>query len=292
MLRFVKYSFYIIILIGLSACLKVENSVQKQQEADDQAINNFLQRNNIKATKSATGLYYVLDNIGTGEQASSTSQIASIDVDVFLLGGSRFITEKDVVYRFQNGLLMQGILEATTLLKEGGRGRFYIPSALAFGQNTGTVNGVTVPPNSVLYAEVALNDIRTDQEQQVAEDNAIKKYLNDRKLTVTRDSLGVYYVRQSATAGTGNPPRNGNKIAMNYKGTLLSGQTFDSGEFSFTLNAGTVIRGFDIAARFMRRGEKGIAFIPSHLAYGDKGSGDRIRPFATLIFELEMIGLE
>jgi FKBP-type peptidyl-prolyl cis-trans isomerase FkpA len=291
MKKLIRNTIYLFLLLSVSACLKVENSALKQQENDDQLIVNFLQRNNINATKSPTGIYYVLDNAGTGTQPSSNTQIASIDVNLFLLGGARFVSEKDVVYRFQNGLLIPALVEATSLLKEGGRGRFYIPSALALGQNSGTVNGVNVPANSVVYAELTLNDVRTDQEQQAFEDTAIKKYISDRKLTSTKDSLGVYYVRQ--TAGAGAPPRTGNRVTLNYAGTLLSGQSFDSGTgFTFSLGAGTVIRGFDIAARFMRRNEKGIAMIPSHLAYGDRGSGDRIRPFATLVFELEVTGLE
>jgi len=287
---FLKGVIYFTLIISLFACAKNENSALQQQAQEDQLISDFLKRNNVNATKSQTGLYYVLDPIGTGEQASAVTQIASIDVGIFLLGGAKFITEKDIVYRFSNGLLMQGIVEATTLLKEGGSGRFYIPSSLGFGQSSGVVNGINVPTNASLYAEVKLNDIRTDQEQQVIEAEIIKKYLADNKLTLTKDSLGVNYVKISG--GSGARPRNGNRVTVNYKGTLLNKQVFDSGEFTFTLGAGASIRGFEIAARLMQKGEKGIALIPSHLAYADKGSGDKIRPFAILVFELEITGLE
>lgn len=290
MKRLFKSVIYLTVVMNLLSCAKNENSIFQQQEKDDQIITDFLKKNNINATRSPTGLHYVLDQAGTGEQATAATQIASIDVNIFLLGGAKFITEKDIVYRFQNGLLMQGVVEATTLLKEGGNGRFYIPSALGFGQNSGAISGVNIPPNAVLYGEVKLNDIRTDQEQQVIEDGLIKKYLADNKLTSTKDSLGVYYVKQ--VAGSGALPRNGTRLVVGYKGTLLTKQVFDSGEFPFTIGAGSAIRGFEIATRFMQKGEKGIALVPSHLAYGDKGSGEKVPPFAILIFELEILGAQ
>jgi FKBP-type peptidyl-prolyl cis-trans isomerase len=289
-MKWFKSVTYLVIVFTFSACLKNENSVLQQQEQEDQLISDFLRRNSVVATRSPTGLYYVIDQAGVGAQASSTTQIASIDVNVFLLGGARFISEKDVVYRFQNGLLMQGIVEATTLLRKGGNGRFYIPSHLGFGGSSGTVSNINIPANASLYAEVKLNDIRTDDEQLKIETDSIKSYLMRRKLTPTKDSLGVFYVMQ--TAGTGTQPRTGNRVTLSYKGTLLNGQTFDSGGFTFTIGSGNVIRGFDIATRLMRKGEKGIAIIPSNLGYGDKGSGDKISPFDVLIFELEMTGLE
>ncbi len=289
-MQWIKNVIYLFVLLGFSACLKNENSALKQQEQEDQLISDFLKRNSINASRSSTGLYYLIDQAGVGAQPSSTTQIASIDVNVFLLGGARFISEKDIVYRFQNGLFIQGLVEATTLLRKGGSGRFYIPSALGFGANSGTVSNVNIPANATLYAEVKLNDIRTDEEQQKVEVDSIKNYLTRRKLTSTKDSLGVFYVMQ--TAGTGAQLRTGNKATVSYKGTLLNGQTFDSGSFAFTIGSGTVIRGFDIAARLMRKGEKGIAIIPSSLAYGDKGSGNKISPFKVLVFELEMTGVE
>jgi len=85
---------------------------------------------------------------------------------------------------------------------------------------------------------------------------------------------------------------------VNYTGTLMDGTKFDSSldrgvPFSFTLGAGQVIQGWDIGVAGMKVGEKRKLTIPSSLAYGDTGTpGGPIPPKATLIFEVELLGVK
>ncbi|MDD5749595.1 MAG: FKBP-type peptidyl-prolyl cis-trans isomerase [Patescibacteria group bacterium] len=87
----------------------------------------------------------------------------------------------------------------------------------------------------------------------------------------------------------------GNSITVHYTGTLTDGSKFDSsldrGEpFTFTLGSGQVIAGWDQGLTSMKVGEKRKLTIPYDLAYGERGQGS-IPPYATLIFEVELISI-
>ena len=95
--------------------------------------------------------------------------------------------------------------------------------------------------------------------------------------------------------GDGAMPKATDKVKVNYRGTLLDGTEFDSsykrGEpITFPLNQ--VIAGWTEAVQLMSVGSKYRLFIPSDLAYGPNGAGDRIGPNSTLIFEVELLGIE
>ena len=85
---------------------------------------------------------------------------------------------------------------------------------------------------------------------------------------------------------------------MNYTGTLEDGSIFDSSlkpgrtPFTFTLGAGSVIKGWDLGVKGMKVGGKRKLTIPSDLGYGDNGAGNVIPPGATLIFEVELLEVE
>ena len=89
----------------------------------------------------------------------------------------------------------------------------------------------------------------------------------------------------------------GDKLSMHYTGTLYKdGSKFDSSldrgtPFDFTLGAGQVIKGWDRGLVNMCVGEKRRLVIPSGLGYGDRGAGSKIPGGATLVFEVELLGI-
>jgi peptidylprolyl isomerase len=96
--------------------------------------------------------------------------------------------------------------------------------------------------------------------------------------------------------GTGKEAQNGNKLTVNYVGTLTDGTKFDSSydrkePFTFTLGEGQVIKGWDEGLLGMKEGGKRRLTIPPSLAYGESGSGP-IPPNSTLIFEIELLKVE
>ena len=96
--------------------------------------------------------------------------------------------------------------------------------------------------------------------------------------------------------GTGQAAKNGDKVSVHYTGWLENETKFDSSvdrgqPFEFTLGAGQVIQGWDLGVAGMKIGEKRKLTIPGDLAYGAGGIPGAIPPNSTLIFEVELLGI-
>jgi FKBP-type peptidyl-prolyl cis-trans isomerase FklB len=95
--------------------------------------------------------------------------------------------------------------------------------------------------------------------------------------------------------GTGKTPKATDTVVTNYRGTLIDGTEFDSSykrgkPATFPVNG--VIKGWTEALQLMKEGAKWKLFIPSDLAYGERGAGNSIGPNATLIFDIELISVK
>lgn len=101
---------------------------------------------------------------------------------------------------------------------------------------------------------------------------------------------------EKLTSGTGPAPKKGDTVKVHYTGWLTDGSKFDSSvdrndPFSFVLGTGQVIQGWDRGVATMRVGDKVKLTIPHELAYGEHGYPGAIPPKATLIFEVELLGI-
>ena len=106
---------------------------------------------------------------------------------------------------------------------------------------------------------------------------------------------------EDTLAGTGDAPKVGQTCVMHYTGWLWvdgkKGSKFDSSldrgrPFSFSLGQGQVIKGWDEGVASMKVGGKRTLLIPPELGYGARGAGGVIPPNATLLFEVELLGVE
>jgi FKBP-type peptidyl-prolyl cis-trans isomerase len=89
----------------------------------------------------------------------------------------------------------------------------------------------------------------------------------------------------------------GKAVSVHYTGRLLTGRKFDSSldrgqPFRFNLGAGQVIQGWDVGVAGMKVGGKRQLTIPPHMGYGAAGAGGVIPPNATLVFDVELLGVE
>ena len=116
---------------------------------------------------------------------------------------------------------------------------------------------------------------------------------NARKEGVKTLPSGLQY--KEIAPGTGKSPKTTDTVTTHYKGTLIDGTEFDSsykrGEPA-TFPVSGVIPGWTEALQLMKEGAKWQLFVPSNLAYGEKGAGREIGPGATLIFEVELISVK
>jgi FKBP-type peptidyl-prolyl cis-trans isomerase FklB len=116
---------------------------------------------------------------------------------------------------------------------------------------------------------------------------------NAKKEGVKTLASGLQY--KEIAPGTGKSPKSSDTVTTHYKGTLVDGTEFDSsykrGEPA-TFPVSGVIPGWTEALQLMKEGAKWQLFVPSGLAYGEKGAGQVIGPNATLIFEVELISIK
>ena len=113
---------------------------------------------------------------------------------------------------------------------------------------------------------------------------------NAKKENVVTLPSGLQY--EVLREGNGRKPDATDKVECHYEGTLINGQVFDSsyqrGETA-TFGLNQVIKGWTEGLQLMQEGAKYRFFIPYNLAYGEQGAGQSIPPFATLIFDVELI---
>ena len=133
------------------------------------------------------------------------------------------------------------------------------------------------------------------QAQALSAENAAFLTQNGQRSEVVTTASGLQYEVLSQGSGSGPTPRATDRVNVHYHGTLIDGTVFDSsverGEpISFALNG--VIPGWTEGLQLMHVGDKYRFFIPGDLAYGESGAGGVIGPNATLIFDVELLGIE
>jgi FKBP-type peptidyl-prolyl cis-trans isomerase FkpA len=118
-------------------------------------------------------------------------------------------------------------------------------------------------------------------------------------MAITTTASGLQY--EEITVGEGAEAQAGQNVTVHYTGWLQNadgsaGSKFDSSKdrndpFEFPLGAGRVIKGWDEGVQGMKIGGKRKLIIPAELGYGARGAGGAIPPNATLIFDVELLGL-
>ena len=162
--------------------------------------------------------------------------------------------------------------------------------ALILGLKDGLSSGKCKLPDAELME--AIQAFQREMTQRQADRNKTFLAENKKKPEVVTLPSGLQY--QILTKGTGATPKATDKVSTHYRGTLIDGTEFDSSysrgqPATFPVNG--VIKGWTEALQLMTIGSKWKLFIPSELAYGERGSPPKIGPNATLIFEIELLGI-
>jgi len=128
------------------------------------------------------------------------------------------------------------------------------------------------------------------KEREPLEKAEMDKYLADNKIKAKPTASGLIYIETKK--GSGDSPKETDIVKVHYTGKLLDGTVFDSsvqrGEpIEFPLNQ--VIRGWTEGLQLMKKGGKATLVLPSSIAYGPQGAGDKIAPYSSLVFEVELI---
>lgn len=138
-------------------------------------------------------------------------------------------------------------------------------------------------------------EMRIEMEKlSLVEDSLLQDYLKSHNIKVKPTETGLYFI--SKVPGKGRNAKFNDLVTVHYTGRLLDGTQFDSSigkdPLQLPLGQGRVIPGWEEGLSLMKEGGKAQLIIPSSLGYGSYGAGGVIPPFATLIFDVELIKVE
>lgn len=144
------------------------------------------------------------------------------------------------------------------------------------------------------------NDLRKKQQEKMQVEGAANKKEGDSFLAANKGKEGVVTLPSGLQykilkEGAGPKPTAADSVVCNYRGTLINGTEFDSSYKSgqpVTFSVSGVIKGWTEALQLMPVGSKWQLFVPSELAYGERGPAPEIGSNATLIFEVELLSIE
>lgn len=148
-----KYIYpVIVLLLLLPSCAK--KKAKKQAEEDDNIIKEYIATHNLIATKTESGLYYVIENQGTGAGCSGFSDV-TVAYTGYFTDDTQFEQSDAAGITLNLGGVIEGWHEGVPYFKEGGTGKLLCPSALAYGTN----GNATIPPNTVIIFDINLIDV-------------------------------------------------------------------------------------------------------------------------------------
>jgi FKBP-type peptidyl-prolyl cis-trans isomerase FklB len=176
------------------------------------------------------------------------------------------------------------------------------PNVFAQALRTSLAGGKTLmtPEEAQAAMTEAQNELRKKVEAKRAVEGAANKKEGDAFLAANKSKEGVVTLPSGLQykiekQGTGPKPTTSDTVVCNYRGTLINGTEFDSsykrGQPA-TFPVSGVIKGWTEALQLMPVGSKWQLFIPSSLAYGERGAGADIGPDSTLIFEVELMSIQ
>ncbi len=147
-----KFTFTIIavFLMLFSSC----NKDKKQAEIDDEIISDYISKNNLDATKTASGLYVVIDEPGIGEHPTINSTVR-VAYRGYFTNNNPFDDSDTSGISFSLSNVIEGWQEGIPYFKPGGNGTLLIPSALGYGRSARP----GIPANSVLIFDIDLKEI-------------------------------------------------------------------------------------------------------------------------------------
>lgn len=129
------------------------------------------------------------------------------------------------------------------------------------------------------------------QFDKVKEENAAFLEKKAKESDVVKTASGLLY--QVIKLGDGGPkPTATSDVEVRYRGELIDGKVFDESKEPITLNLGSVIKGWTEGLQLMSVGDKYRFFIPYDLGYGEQGAGNDIKPYSTLVFEVELVSIK
>ncbi len=276
----------------------------------------FAQKNIEEFTTASNGVMYKIEKINPDGQRFKEGDIVIGRFDVYY-GDSLIHRGKNRPIRpvfpvvEQNHIFAGDLIDGIRMMHVGDITTFAFPTDSMTKYNTGVPKTLkdkyvfyTVYADSVsTLAQLQKEEQQKAMEYQQKESAYIAKYIEDNNWD--NKTVEGIYIKHLAN-GKGAKAKKGDKVKIHYAGQLLDGTYFDTSiesvakenklynaqrkyePLEFTIGAGQMIPGFEIAARQLNKGGKAIVLLPSNLAYGSRDMGI-IKPYSPLLFTIEMV---
>ena len=249
--------------IGMAQTQGLKGYLTGRLDVDTAYMADFIKGLNEGANKTSKKDIAYMAGLQIGQQISN-QMMKGINQELFAGDSTKTISKDNFMAGFIAGTLEKGGVMTMEAAQEYTRTAMETIKAKALEEK---------------YA-----DYKAENEKFLAENKA--------KEGVKTTESGLQY--KVITEGKGEIPADTCKVKVNYKGTLIDGTEFDSSykrNEPSTFRANQVIKGWTEALTMMPVGSKWELYIPQELAYGSRESG-QIKPFSTLIFEVELVGIE
>ena len=252
-----------------------------------------------------TGSYYKFYEENQGD-TPETMELLDVVLSCVINDTVVIIPENRMILQMMEPMFAGDIFEGMKMMHKGDSASFIVRTDSTFYTLLRSPMPSEFSVDDIMKFNIRLNDFYPESEfaakqieymkntfvdETLAAEREIDEYLKNNGIKTITTSTGLKYVKTKE--GNGEKPQVGTMVKVHYTGKLLDGTIFDSSvtrnePFQFVLGVGQVIPGWDEGLQLMSKGEEAVLYIPYYLAYGNTGSGP-IPPFATLIFEVEMI---
>lgn len=263
---------------------------------------------------TAKGLDYMMVVDVPGKQTPNAGDyvelhITTKDHNDSLIFDSRTLQEgKPAQFKLQSPSFNGDLAEGIMMLTAGDSAVFRVlaDSIIAAGQNlqswmdTGKKVTYTIKLISVKTEE----QLKQEQQakaasQKTIDEKKLAEYFAKNNIKAQRTASGLYY--EILEQGSGDNPKKGQTVSVNYTGKTMDGNVFDSNTdpqfqhvepLTFPVGAGRVIKGWDEGLLLLNKGTKAVLYIPSDLAYGAQSPTPAIPPHSILIFNVELLDIK
>lgn len=275
-----KYSFLAIIGVFFMSCSNDSEKLIDYSAQNEAEIQEYIAENNLDAQRTSSGLYYVVNEEGTGKRPTSSS-VVTVSYKGYYTDKTVFDSGSTTGVSFNLQQVIKGWIEGIPFFKEGGSGILLIPAHLAYGSK----NYQKIPGGSVLIFEIKLLAV----EFSATNDAQIVKYIADNQLNAVKTESGLYYVIDEA--GTGKQPTSTSNVTVAYKGYFTNKTVFDQSTASgVSFNLQQVIKGWTEGIPYFKEGGSGKLLIPATLGYGSYNYNS-IPGGSVLIFDVKLISV-
>jgi FKBP-type peptidyl-prolyl cis-trans isomerase len=279
----------------------------------------YLTKNNVTTPPTASGIYIISQNAGSGPNIQKTNYV-EMNLVVSNIEGKKIFSSIEnnhpITFEYGKPFDTKGFDEAIATMKKGSKATVVVPSAMGFGdQGKKDRSGADIiDPYSPIVYDIEILSIKTKAEYEKAQkdkeaaakkeaDDAmakepaqIQQYVKEHNITAKPNGSGLYYIE--TVKGKGPKATAGKTVKVHYTGKLFNGKVFDSSltrkpstPLEFVIGKGQVIPGWDEGISMMSAGGKATLIIPSKLAYGAQGNGNDIPAYSPLVFDVELVSI-